>query len=82
MRVITWWDLCDQGSWLPADMSPKPVYEQLNSENRGKFGAIAGNNSQPTVELSKQKNPRFLSCRQAIVAALESEPSGSVAGPG
>ena len=32
---ITWWDLCDQGSWLPgggmlrADMSPKPVYEQL-----------------------------------------------------
>ena len=35
MRAITWWDLCDQGSWLPgggmlrADMSPKPVYEQL-----------------------------------------------------
>jgi GH35 family endo-1,4-beta-xylanase len=35
MRGITWWDLCDQGSWLPgggmlrADMSPKPVYEQL-----------------------------------------------------
>jgi GH35 family endo-1,4-beta-xylanase len=35
MRAITWWDLCDQGSWLPgggmlrADMAPKPVYEQL-----------------------------------------------------
>ena len=35
MRAITWWDLCDQGSWLPgggmlrADMSPKPVYDQL-----------------------------------------------------
>ena len=35
IRAITWWDLCDQGSWLPgggmlrADMSPKPVYEQL-----------------------------------------------------
>lgn len=35
VRAITWWDLCDQGSWLPgggmlrADMSPKPVYEQL-----------------------------------------------------
>jgi GH35 family endo-1,4-beta-xylanase len=35
MRVITWWDLSDQGSWQPgggmlrADMSPKPVYEQL-----------------------------------------------------
>jgi len=35
MRAITWWDLCDDGSWLPgggmlrADMSPKPVYEQL-----------------------------------------------------
>jgi len=35
MRAITWWDLCDHGSWLTgggmlrADMSPKPVYEQL-----------------------------------------------------
>jgi len=35
MRAITWWDLCDEGSWLTgggmlrADMSPKPVYEQL-----------------------------------------------------
>jgi hypothetical protein len=35
VRAITWWDLSDQGSWLPgggmlrADMSPKPVYEQL-----------------------------------------------------
>jgi len=35
MRAITWWDLCDQGSWLRgggmlrADMTPKPVYEQL-----------------------------------------------------
>ena len=35
MQAITWWDLCDQGSWLPgggmlrADKSPKPVYEQL-----------------------------------------------------
>ncbi len=35
LRAITWWDLSDQGSWLPgggmlrADMSPKPVYEQL-----------------------------------------------------
>ena len=35
MRAITWWDLGDQGSWIPgggmlrADLSPKPVYEQL-----------------------------------------------------
>ena len=35
VRAITWWDLCDQGSWLPGggmlrkDMSPKPVYDQL-----------------------------------------------------
>ena len=35
MRAITWWDLSDQSSWQPgggmlrADMSPKPVYEQL-----------------------------------------------------
>ncbi|MDD4785563.1 MAG: endo-1,4-beta-xylanase, partial [Pirellulales bacterium] len=35
MRAITWWDLCDQGAWLPGggmlrkDLSPKPVYEQL-----------------------------------------------------
>ncbi len=32
---ITWWDLCDTGSWLKgggmvrADLSPKPVYEAL-----------------------------------------------------
>ena len=35
VRAITWWDLCDQGSWLPGggmlrkDMSPKPVYDGL-----------------------------------------------------
>jgi endo-1,4-beta-xylanase len=35
VRAITWWDLCDQGSWLPGggmlrkDMSPKPVYDRL-----------------------------------------------------
>jgi len=35
VRAITWWDLSDDGSWLPGggmlrkDMSPKPVYEQL-----------------------------------------------------
>jgi endo-1,4-beta-xylanase len=35
VRAITWWDLCDRGSWLPgggmlrADLSPKPVYQQL-----------------------------------------------------
>jgi len=35
VRAITWWDLCDDGAWLPGggmlrkDMSPKPVYEQL-----------------------------------------------------
>lgn len=35
MRAITWWDLCDRGSWLRgggmlrADLTPKPVYEQL-----------------------------------------------------
>lgn len=36
VQVITWWDLCDQGSWLSgggmlrADTSPKPVYERLH----------------------------------------------------
>ncbi len=35
MRAITWWDLSDRNSWrkgggmLRADMTPKPVYEQL-----------------------------------------------------
>jgi endo-1,4-beta-xylanase len=35
VMAITWWDLCDDGSWLPgggmlrADMTPKPVYEDL-----------------------------------------------------
>jgi GH35 family endo-1,4-beta-xylanase len=35
VRAITWWDLSDQGSWLPgggmlrADLSPKPVYQRL-----------------------------------------------------
>jgi len=34
-RGITWWDLCDEGSWLPGggmlrrDMTPKPVYDAL-----------------------------------------------------
>jgi GH35 family endo-1,4-beta-xylanase len=35
VKGITWWDLCDQGSWLPGggmlrkDLSPKPVYGSL-----------------------------------------------------
>jgi len=35
MRGITWWDLCDDGSWLPGggllrkDMTPKPAYDAL-----------------------------------------------------
>ncbi len=35
MRGITWWDLCDEGSWLPGggllrkDMTPKPAYDAL-----------------------------------------------------
>jgi GH35 family endo-1,4-beta-xylanase len=35
LRAITWWDLCDQNSWLKgggmlrADMTPKPVYDCL-----------------------------------------------------
>jgi GH35 family endo-1,4-beta-xylanase len=34
--AITWWDLCDRGSWLKgggmlrADLSPKPVYDTLH----------------------------------------------------
>ena len=34
--ALTWWDLCDHGSWQPGggllrkDLSPKPVYEQLH----------------------------------------------------
>jgi endo-1,4-beta-xylanase len=33
--AVTWWDLCDNGSWLKgggmlrADMTPKPVYDRL-----------------------------------------------------
>ena len=33
--AITWWDLCDDGSWIPdvgmlrKDLSPKPVYTAL-----------------------------------------------------
>jgi GH35 family endo-1,4-beta-xylanase len=35
MRGLTWWDLCDNGAWLPgggmlrADLTPKPVYLAL-----------------------------------------------------
>lgn len=35
VTAITWWDLCDAGSWLPGggmlrkDLSPKPVYTDL-----------------------------------------------------
>ena len=35
LRAITWWDLCDKGSWLKgggmlrADLTPKPVYAAL-----------------------------------------------------
>ena len=35
VKGITWWDLCDQGSWLAGggmlrkDLSPKPVYNSL-----------------------------------------------------
>lgn len=35
IMAITWWDLSDRGAWLPgggmlrADMSPKPVYDEL-----------------------------------------------------
>jgi len=35
--AITWWDLCDRGSWLKGggmlheDLSPKPVYTALNN---------------------------------------------------
>ncbi|HUT36371.1 MAG TPA: endo-1,4-beta-xylanase [Planctomycetota bacterium] len=35
LRGITWWDLCDDGSWLPGggllrkDLSPKPAYDAL-----------------------------------------------------
>jgi GH35 family endo-1,4-beta-xylanase len=43
VRAITWWDLSDQGSWQPgggmlrADMSPKPVYEQLKRLIHGEW---------------------------------------------
>ncbi|MBN1394806.1 MAG: endo-1,4-beta-xylanase [Pirellulales bacterium] len=35
VRAITWWDLCDRGSWragggmLRSDLTPKPVYQKL-----------------------------------------------------
>ena len=35
VRAVTWWDLCDDGSWLKgggmlrADLTPKPVYTEL-----------------------------------------------------
>lgn len=36
VAAITWWDLCDNGAWLPgggmlrADLTPKPVYTALH----------------------------------------------------
>ena len=42
-RAITWWDLCDDGAWLPgsgmlrADLSPKPVYDQLRQLIHGEW---------------------------------------------
>jgi len=35
VKGVTWWDLCEQGSWLPGggllrkDLSPKPAYDAL-----------------------------------------------------
>ena len=43
VRAITWWDLSDQGSWLPgggmlrADLSPKPVYQRLRQLIHGEW---------------------------------------------
>jgi len=53
VRVITWWDLCDNGSWLKGggmlrkDLTPKPVYtalrklihEQWSTTRRGQTDA-------------------------------------------
>ena len=53
VMAVTWWDLCDNGSWLKgggmlrADLSPKPVYQALKrlihdqwkTVARGKTGA-------------------------------------------
>jgi endo-1,4-beta-xylanase len=59
MRAITWWDLSDQGSWLPgggmlrADMSPKPVFETLKrlirQEWRTKLNAVTDADGRLTV---------------------------------
>jgi endo-1,4-beta-xylanase len=44
VEAITWWDLSDHGAWqrapaglLRADMSPKPVYEQLKALIKGQW---------------------------------------------
>jgi GH35 family endo-1,4-beta-xylanase len=43
-QALTWWDFSDQGAWqgaaaglVRADMSPKPVYEQLHALIKGKW---------------------------------------------
>jgi len=58
--------------------SPKlPPKLPLNSENRGKFGVIAGNNSQPTVELPKRENPRFLRENTGFLRFSGNDPDGT-----
>ena len=43
VAAITWWDLSDQGSWLPGggllrrDLSPKPVYRALHELTHGEW---------------------------------------------
>ncbi len=44
VEAITWWDFTDQGAWqqapaglLRADMTPKPVYEELKKRIRGEW---------------------------------------------
>jgi GH35 family endo-1,4-beta-xylanase len=90
MRAITWWDLCDQGSWLPgggmlrADMSPKPVYEQLqrlihqqwkttlaattNADGRFRFRGFCG-----TYRLEMDVQGRKLQRRFQVTKDLQKE---------
>ncbi len=45
--AITWWDLCDRGSWLKGggmlreDLSPKPVYDALRRLIHGRWKTCA-----------------------------------------
>ena len=69
LRAITWWDLSDQHSWLKgggmlrADMTPKPVYEQLKRLIHEEWTTRLAGTTDSTGRVRVPRVPRRLSHR-------------------